>query len=123
MTVLFRFNNDIILHALENIIPFCKDNPYIFADRSVRWLSTQMESQQDSIIHINQVFAGPAIDEDTSEIPLKSSNPTCGCQGNTQHMNSYSEKVHVEFITKYATSKNWYCQGKGIDQETKQSVK
>jgi len=55
MTITFENNNDVIVYALEKIVPYPRDNQYIFLAQSVWWISSIIQLQQELVVHIDNL--------------------------------------------------------------------
>jgi len=55
MTITLENDNDIIVHALEKIISYAKENQYIFLAQSIWWISSIIGLQQGILTYIDNV--------------------------------------------------------------------
>jgi hypothetical protein len=80
MTITLENNNNIIIHALEKMIAFARDNNHLFAAQCVWWLASIMGLERELIILTNnlqfrvEVTVVPAEVADLSEKVPKSLN-------------------------------------------------
>jgi hypothetical protein len=93
MTITFADDKDVIVYALETIIPYARDNQYIFLAQSIWCIASILGLQEGLIIHIDNLKA--------RSIPSKKE------ESNTT-IDIWSTHIHPERISRIDNTGNSY---------------